>query len=347
MKKLLFIAALALGTYLVSAQAPEKMSYQAVIRNATGQLVQNQNVAVKASILQNSGTGTVVFSELLLGTTNANGLMNLAIGSGTVLTGSFSSINWSTGNYYLKTETDPTGGSNYTIAGTSQLLSVPYAMYAKTSGSGGTSPWTTTGNNISNSNSGNVGIGATNPTERLEVTGKTKTTNLQVTNGAGAGKVLASDANGNANWTQMMRTDVLSIGPFSFVSLENNHRVNVVKAYFPTSVVDGVLSAPINIPTGAVVSKIIVYFQDNNYTKDYTLNFYRVIQSLNVFPETIASSTTSSGQTVIQTRELNIPAPITIDNSKYFYFVSMEGEFTTNYEGINGVQVFYSYPVNN
>ena len=136
MKKLILIAAFAFGTYLVSAQAPEKMSYQAVVRNATGQLVQNQNVGIKASVLQNSATGTVVYSERLTGTTNANGLVNLAIGSGTVLSGTFPTIDWSTGNYYLKTETDPTGGTNYTIAGTSQLLSVPYAMYAKTSGSG-------------------------------------------------------------------------------------------------------------------------------------------------------------------------------------------------------------------
>ena len=134
MKKIILIAAFAFGTYLVSAQAPEKMSYQAVVRNATGQLIQNQNVGIKASILQNSGTGTVVYSETLSGTTNANGLVSLAIGSGTVLSGTFASIDWSTGNYYLKTETDPTGGTNYTIAGTSQLLSVPYAMYAKSAG---------------------------------------------------------------------------------------------------------------------------------------------------------------------------------------------------------------------
>jgi hypothetical protein len=134
MKKSLLIAAFALGTYMVSAQAPEKMSYQAVVRNATGQLIQNQNVGIKASVLQNSATGAVVYSETLSGTTNANGLVSLAIGSGTILSGTFASIDWSTGNYYLKTETDPTGGTNYTIAGTSQLLSVPYAMYAKNAG---------------------------------------------------------------------------------------------------------------------------------------------------------------------------------------------------------------------
>lgn len=137
MKKILSIATLFLGMLLTFAQAPEKMSYQAVIRNATGQLLANQSVAVKVSVLQTSATGTVVYSERLTGTTNVNGLLSMEIGGGTIISGTFSTINWSSGNYYLKTETDPAGGTNYSIAGTSQLLSVPYAMYAKSSGSGG------------------------------------------------------------------------------------------------------------------------------------------------------------------------------------------------------------------
>ena len=137
MKKLLSFAGIALGTMLTFAQVPEKMSYQAVVRNGSGQLLQNQNVGVRVSIIQDSEAGPVVYSESLTGTTNANGLVSLAIGTGAVLTGTFNTINWSTGNYYLKTETDPAGGTNYTISGTSQLLSVPFAMYSKSSGSGG------------------------------------------------------------------------------------------------------------------------------------------------------------------------------------------------------------------
>jgi len=151
MKRILFTAGLLLGTYLVSAQVPEKMSYQAILRNPTGQLIANQNIAVKVSILEGSNAGTVVYAERLTTTTNVNGLATLELGAGTVLSGTFSGINWSTGNYFLKTETDPAGGTNYTIAGTSQLLSVPFAMYAKKSGSGSggslTLPYTTTVNN--------------------------------------------------------------------------------------------------------------------------------------------------------------------------------------------------------
>ncbi|MFY1048229.1 beta strand repeat-containing protein [Chryseobacterium sp. GP-SGM7] len=150
MKKILLTVGILLGCHLVSAQAPEKMSYQAVIRNTGGQLLINQNIGVKVSVLQGSSSGTVVYSERLTGTTNTNGLVSLEIGTGTVLSGTFASINWASGNYYLKTETDPTGGTTYSIAGTSQLLSVPYAMYAKTSGSSGgslTLPYTATANN--------------------------------------------------------------------------------------------------------------------------------------------------------------------------------------------------------
>ncbi|MFC4165531.1 beta strand repeat-containing protein [Epilithonimonas zeae] len=153
MKKIVLIAAFALGTYMVSAQAPEKMSYQAIIRNNTGQLLTNQNVAVRVSVLQGSAAGTSVYSERITGTTNVNGLVSMEIGSGTVLSGTFNTINWGGNSYYLKTETDPTGGTNYTITGTSQLLSVPYALYAKSSGGGGggslTIPYTNTVTNAS------------------------------------------------------------------------------------------------------------------------------------------------------------------------------------------------------
>lgn len=150
MKKILLLFWLLSGLFMGLSQAPEKMSYQAVVRNGSGQLLINQGIAIKVSLLQGSPAGTLVYSERLTGNTNANGLISMEIGTGTVLSGVFSSIDWTLGNYYLKTETDPSGGTNYTIAGTSQLLSVPYAMYAKSAGAGGGSfaiPYTNTVNN--------------------------------------------------------------------------------------------------------------------------------------------------------------------------------------------------------
>ena len=118
-----------------TTQVPEKMSYQAVVRNTTNNLVTNQPVGMQISILQGSATGTAVYVETQTPTSNANGLVSLEIGGGTVVSGNMATINWANGPYFIKTETDPTGGSSYTITGTSQLLSAPYALYAKTSGS--------------------------------------------------------------------------------------------------------------------------------------------------------------------------------------------------------------------
>ncbi|MDO5976708.1 FISUMP domain-containing protein [Flavivirga jejuensis] len=131
MKKLFTFILAVLLTATTFAQAPEKMSYQAVIRDGAGALVTNQVVGMQISILQTTATGTVVYKENQTPTTNVNGLVTLEIGTGTVLSGNFTTIDWSSGPSFIKTETDPTGGTSYTIAGTSQLLSVPYALQAK------------------------------------------------------------------------------------------------------------------------------------------------------------------------------------------------------------------------
>ncbi len=133
------IASLALLASLATfAQAPQKMSYQSVLRNASNTLIANTPVGVRISILQGSAAGTPVYVETQNPTTNANGLISLEIGNGTPVTGTFSSINWGANTYFIKTETDPAGGTNYTITGTSQLMSVPYALYAQSSGSNST-----------------------------------------------------------------------------------------------------------------------------------------------------------------------------------------------------------------
>ena len=131
MKKVFLILAV-LITASVFAQTPQKMSYQAVIRNANNQLVINQQVGIRFSILSGSITGTAVYVEKQTPTTNNAGTISVEIGGGAPVSGSFSSIDWASGSYYIKTETDPSGGTNYSITGTSQLLSVPYALHAKT-----------------------------------------------------------------------------------------------------------------------------------------------------------------------------------------------------------------------
>lgn len=135
MKRLFTILAIALLTVSMFAQSPQLMSYQAVVRNSSNVLVINQVVGMRISILQGSATGTAVYVETQAPTTNANGLASLQIGGGVPVIGTFPAINWASGSYYIKTETDPTGGSNYTIISTNQMLSVPYALYAANAGS--------------------------------------------------------------------------------------------------------------------------------------------------------------------------------------------------------------------
>lgn len=113
-------------TATIFAQVPQLLSYQAVIRNGSDQLVANKQVGMKITVLQTSITGTPVYTETQTPTTDLNGLISIQIGGGA----GFSTINWPNGPYYIKTEADIAGGTNYTITGTSQLLSVPYALAA-------------------------------------------------------------------------------------------------------------------------------------------------------------------------------------------------------------------------
>ena len=112
------------------AQAPQKFNYQAVARNAQGTALGNQLVTIKASILVGSPSGSTAYSEVHSATTSASGLFTLSIGGGVTLNGTFSNIDWKNGEKYLKVEMDPSGNNNFTLVGTSQLLSVPYAIFA-------------------------------------------------------------------------------------------------------------------------------------------------------------------------------------------------------------------------
>lgn len=230
MKKLItFFALLLINSVLlaITPPVPEKISYQAVIRNSSNELITNHAVGMKVSILQTSATGTVVYSETHTPTSNANGLITIAIGTGAVISGSFSGIDWSAGPYFIKTETDPSGGTSYSITSTSELLSVPYALYAKDVQN---KQWSESGSSIY-FNSGKVGIGK-NPgadSRQFQVLTEANQAIAGVNNSAsyasifaqnlgtgpaadfrnyiriidgteGNGKILTSDANGTASW---------------------------------------------------------------------------------------------------------------------------------------------------
>ena len=131
MKNIFTLIPALLFNILRFGQTPEKMTFQAVIRDASNALLSNQNIGMQISILQGSINGNSIYTETHNPVSNNNGLVNLEIGAGTVASGNFSTISWSNGPFFIKTETDPNGGSSYSIIGTSQLMSVPFALHAK------------------------------------------------------------------------------------------------------------------------------------------------------------------------------------------------------------------------
>ena len=131
MKTLAFLLLSTLFAVHLLAQTPQAFKYQAVARDLSGNVLAAKNVSFRISILQGSAAGTSVYSEKHTKTTNAFGLVDLEIGNGSSPTGSFSAIDWAGNTYFLKVEMDPNGGSAYQLMGTSQLLSVPYAIQAE------------------------------------------------------------------------------------------------------------------------------------------------------------------------------------------------------------------------
>lgn len=133
MRKVILLLAAILISPVLFAQVPDGISHQAVMRDAEGTLITNQPIGIRVSVLQGSPEGTAVYTETHTPESNDNGLITYVIGQGAQAEGSFAGIDWSDGPYFLKTEVDPDGGSDYSMSGATQLLSVPYAMYAESS----------------------------------------------------------------------------------------------------------------------------------------------------------------------------------------------------------------------
>ncbi|MGE0077401.1 MAG: DNA/RNA non-specific endonuclease [Bacteroidales bacterium] len=133
MKKILALVLFCLTVSSVFAQSTDRFNYQAVVRNTDGSVIANRQVDVRVSILQGGTSGASIYVESFSQATNGYGLINLSIGTSNKQ--AFESISWGNGPYFIKVEIDINGGSNYVTMGTSQLLSVPYALYAKTAGS--------------------------------------------------------------------------------------------------------------------------------------------------------------------------------------------------------------------
>ena len=179
MKKIVLSVAGFLLALQLNAQAPQGINYQAVVRNTSGSTINNTAVGMKVSIRQNTATGTIVYSETFTPVTSGLGLVNFVIGQGNVVTGTFSTINWSTGNYFCEVAVDVAGGTNYLSMGAQQFMSVPYALYAATSGSGGSSYTAGPGIGISGTTISAADPSATNEFQNLTLSGST----LSISNG--------------------------------------------------------------------------------------------------------------------------------------------------------------------
>ncbi|HNS17016.1 MAG TPA: tail fiber domain-containing protein [Bacteroidales bacterium] len=194
----------------LQAQAPPSFKYQAVVRDKSGQVVANQHITLRISILQSGVDGPEIYSELHSVATSELGLINVEVGRGKDPTGSLAAIGWGSGSHFLRIEMDPSGGMDFELVGVSQLLSVPYALYAEQAGSGGREAdldWEVIGNDVVTGHggsypTGNVGIGNNAPGSLLYVAksmGEPTITIRNLGSGGGATYSMVDDLSG-ADW---------------------------------------------------------------------------------------------------------------------------------------------------
>lgn len=134
--KIFFIAVVLFVANTIFGQVPQGTNYQAIARNPSGAPLQNRQINVRFSIHQGSSSGSIVYQETDTSSTNQFGQFTTIIGNGIATVGTFANINWATGNKYLEVELDPNGGQSFSDMGNSELMSVPYALYAQTAGGG-------------------------------------------------------------------------------------------------------------------------------------------------------------------------------------------------------------------
>ncbi len=240
--KTFFLLSIFFRLLAAQAQAPQKMNYQAVIRNANNDLVSNTIIGMKISVLKTTATGTAVYEETQNPTTNSNGLAVIEIGNGTVVSGSFPNIDWANDLYFVKTETDPLGGTNYSISGTSQLTSVPYAL------SSADNKWAANANGINNI-SGNVGVGTNTPTSKLNVNGQVT---IDQKNFGGYGGLLIKGDSPNNNYPNIAFStynsdEDVTTGLIGGIITSNGFNYETMDLTFQNKGIDGYLTEKMKI----------------------------------------------------------------------------------------------------
>lgn len=193
-------------------QAPEAFKYQAVVRDAGGVILTNQAVGYQLTILQGSPSGTAVYTETFSLTTNNYGLVNIEIGTGNTVD-DFTTIDWANGPHYIETAVDITGGTSYAVMGTSQLISVPYALHASNSNS-----WYLEGNTTKTNYSVQINSPSNLASPDLDIRGTNFTNFIISNNGPGDPNIWMRDVDSSVTWrihNDQSRGNIFSIRPWS------------------------------------------------------------------------------------------------------------------------------------
>ena len=295
MKKIITTLVLITIALSLTAQAPHLLSYQAVARDGAGNLLTNQLVSCKISILQGNPSGDAVFLEWHEIVTSQTGLINLEIGSGEPGMEPLSEIDWANGPYYLQLEMDPNGGNNYQLMGTSQLLSVPYSLYSEATGD--TTRWKKNNDDLY-FNNGNVGIGTDSPLSwaKLDVRGNFSVDGYTLISRMDGSEVVLELYNTISDWELVAasdnnRFDIRKWGGVPALSITDNNNIGIgtenpdesalldlnsnSKGFLPPCLTDAEIEAIASPTDGLTV-----------YNKDwvhYTFMFWLIIPGIDCF----------------------------------------------------------------
>lgn len=321
MIRLLLLSVLALLISLpASAQAPQGINYQGVARDNEGKPIATKEISVRISILQNTAQGTAEYTETHSPKTNPFGLFTLVIGQGTVTSGNFAFVSWAVGNKWLQIEIDPTGGSSYQLAGSQQLMSVPYAFYAEYSGNNSL----TAGNGIAIingviTNTGDADNSATN--ELITAATLTADRKLRITDAGGTKEV---DLAPVANQSLTLSGTTLTISGGNSVNIGSVNTDNQDLGLNPTTNL-------LSLTNDATSVDLTPYKQTLAYTPGTNSLAILGGNSVNITTTLAQALTNNPNASGIRIQNVGAPTAVTDATTKGYVDTSIATAIATNY----------------